>query len=183
MTTVGRRPIQIVNIPPYVLDSSSSWIHGHCLCKSNLFPMIGRGWGPGGIFRHNKKSWTVMNVRIQSTLTSTVAGVMEATMEMRTSLRGDIVVEKTREVEVVEVGSQCGCRYVFSWWRGFAVEEWNFRHTPDGPNVHDYGASRLNLKGRLFQVYLTSAIRGGKSSDPFARVLNSELDSRVFKPE
>jgi hypothetical protein len=38
---------------------------------------------------------------------------MEATMEPRNGFRGeDIVVEKGREVEVVEVGSQCGCRYI-----------------------------------------------------------------------
>jgi hypothetical protein len=54
-----------------------------------------------------------MKVRTHSRLTITVAGVMEATMEPRNGFRGeDIVVEKGREVEVVEVGSQCGCRYI-----------------------------------------------------------------------
>ena len=77
---------------------------------------MGRGCGPGGIFRHNMMSWTVMNVRTHSRLTITVAGVMEATMEPRNGLREeDIVVERGREVEVVEVGSQCGCRYIW-WW-------------------------------------------------------------------
>ena len=55
-----------------------------------------------------------MNVRTHSRLTVTVTGVTEATMELRNSLSGeDIVVDKIREVEVVEVGSQCGCRYIF----------------------------------------------------------------------
>jgi hypothetical protein len=38
---------------------------------------------------------------------------MEAMMELRNGLREeDIVVEERRAVEVVEVGSQCGCRYI-----------------------------------------------------------------------
>jgi len=53
-----------------------------------------------------------MNVTMHSTLNNTVAGVIEARMELTNGLRGDDI--GVGEVEM-EVGSQCGCRYIW-WW-------------------------------------------------------------------
>jgi hypothetical protein len=53
---VGRRPIHNVKIGPYTCDHFSNWIHGEEDGIMSLFPMKGRGVGPGGRRRYNRKS-------------------------------------------------------------------------------------------------------------------------------
>jgi hypothetical protein len=41
----------------YFLDNSSKYIHGLLSGKENVFPMMGRGKGPGGIFDLRYNMW------------------------------------------------------------------------------------------------------------------------------
>jgi hypothetical protein len=56
MMTVGRLPIQSVNIGPYVRDHFSNWIHGDDVGIRGLLPMKGSGRGPGGMRRERIQS-------------------------------------------------------------------------------------------------------------------------------
>jgi hypothetical protein len=93
ITTVGRLPIQIVNIPPYFCDKASSWTHGHRLSRSSLLPIMGRGCGPGGILRHRRKSWIVIAAIIHTMLIKTVGSVIEERIAF-TKVCEDIVEKK-----------------------------------------------------------------------------------------
>ena len=59
MTRVGRRPTHMVKIGPYFFDHSWNCIHGFDV--GNLFPMKGRGGGPGGIRSHFHTSLSSIN--------------------------------------------------------------------------------------------------------------------------
>ena len=63
ITIVGRRPIHKVKIGPYIWDHFSNCIHGEDDGIMSLFPMNGRGVGPGGSRRYRRKSRISMKVR------------------------------------------------------------------------------------------------------------------------
>ena len=124
ITIVGRLPIQMVNIPPYFSDSASSWIHGQRLCKSNLFPIIGRGIGPGGILRQSRKSWIVMMVRIHNALRRIVGRVIEERTAFPNVCEDILGVERWRLIAVFEgVNREVGGAIVFlcGFFRGELV--------------------------------------------------------------
>lgn len=71
MIIVGRRPIHNVKIGPYIWDHFSNWIHGEEDGIMGLFPMNGRGVGPGGRRRYRRKS--CMSIEIIGIITAPAA--------------------------------------------------------------------------------------------------------------